>query len=226
MGKSPNKPIIFITITLLVMILFGGAWNISSRLFLPKDTLDSLLQHGIRAYRQGEIDQAFLRFQQAASKSPKDPTVHYLLAQSLETMGREDEAITHYQKALELNPRLPEPRYNLAIIYNRRKDYPAAAAELKTALTIRPDFHGARYALGGIYIELEAYQSAVTELEKLTTADLERSLKISSHNLLGKAYLALDDIAKARQQWQAVLRLDHTNIEAQEQLEQLRESAP
>lgn len=222
MGKSPNKPIIFITIALLVMILLGGAWNISSRLFFPKDTLESLLQHGIRAYRQGEIDQAFLRFQQAEQKATKDPTVHYLLAQSLETIGREDEAITHYQKALELNPRLPEPRYNLAIIYNRRKDYAAAASELKTAITIRPDFYGARYALGGVYMELEEYQSAVTELEKLTTADLDRSFKISIHNLLGKAYLSLEDKANARQQWQAVLRLDHTNAEAQEQLEKLR----
>ena len=137
-------------------------------------------------------------------------------------MGREDEAITHYQKALELNPRLPEPRYNLAIIYNRRKDYPAAAEELKTALAIRPDFHGARYALGGIYLELEEYQSAVTELERLTKTDVERSFKISIQNLLGKAYLSLGDKANARQQWQAVLRLDHTNTEAQEQLEKLR----
>jgi tetratricopeptide (TPR) repeat protein len=179
-----------------------------------------LLQHGIRAYREGAIDEALLRFQEAAEKAPGDATVQYMLAQAMEAMGREDDAIAHYENTLRLNSSMAEPHYNLAVIYNRRKDPLAAMEELRLALRLHPDFIGARLMLGSLYTLEERFDEAVTELEKLfVPLNLDRSVAIPARNMLGRAYLGQEKEDLARQQWEEVLRLDPHNQEAREQLE-------
>ncbi|MCW3491328.1 tetratricopeptide repeat protein [Dethiobacter alkaliphilus] len=218
-----KPPLIKIIILILIVLLLGSAWNIGSRLFLPLANFDALLQHGIRAYNEGQIDQAFLRFQQASEIRPNDATTHYMLAQSLEAMGREDEAMEHYQQTIELNPAKAAPYYNLAVIYNRRKDLPAAEAQLILALRQQRNFHGARLMLGGIYHEQEKYEEAVDELQRLLrNRDLERPLEIRARTFLARTYTAMEETQNAREQWQRILHLDHTNEEAQEALSKLR----
>ncbi|MBS4030830.1 MAG: tetratricopeptide repeat protein [Clostridiales bacterium] len=220
MGKPPSKTLIIITI---IVLLLGSAWNIGSRLFFPRATLQSLLQHGIRAYRTGAIDQALAHFQDASQKAPNDASIHYMQAQSYEAMGREDDAIEHYRKTIELDARLSAPHYNLAVIYNRRKDYPAAETELRRAILIQPGFLGASLMLGGILHEQEKYEDAVTVLKKLLTArNLDRSFEIKARHMLAKAYLAQDETQQARAQWEKILRLDFTNQEAIDQLAKTR----
>lgn len=219
MGKSPLKILIIIFIALLL----GSAWNIGSRRFLPKAALENLLRQGIRAYRDGQLDVAFSHFSEAAQKAPSDATAHYLLAQSLESLGREEEAITHYRNALTLDPSQAAPHYNLAVIYNRRKDLSAAAEELKKAVQLNRHFHGARFMLAGVYMGLEDYTSAIGELERLLQSrELDKAMEIQVRTFLARAHLAADNTERARQEWQEILRLDHTNQEAQEQLGKLR----
>jgi tetratricopeptide (TPR) repeat protein len=219
MGKVPTRPIIF----MLILLLLGSAWNIGSRLFFPSATFSGTLQHGIREYAEGRIDLAYAHFLRAAEMRPNDPVPHYMLAQSLEAMGREDQAIEQYQKTLRLDPQKAAPHYNLAVIYNRRKDLDAAAEELKQALIVQRNFYGARYMLSGIYLEQEKYEEAVKELDRLIfNRDLDRAEEIRIRTFLGRAYTGLEDTQKARNEWQRILRLDHTNEEAQEALSKLR----
>lgn len=209
---------------ILIVIFLGRAWSIGSRLFLPRVTFDSLLQHGIRNYQSGQIDQAFAYFQEATERRMSDPGAEYMLAQSLEAMGREDEAIIHYKRTLELSPSQAAPHYNLAVIYNRRKDYTAAIAELQRAVQLNRDFQGARFMLGGLYLETEQYAEAADELERIIRARNfpDRAFEIQVRSFLARTYTGMDEIAKAREQWQSVLRLDHTNQQAQEALSELR----
>jgi tetratricopeptide (TPR) repeat protein len=216
------SPKLIITIA-IGLLLLGGSWNISSRNLLLNASLDALLQHGIRAYRDGAIDQALLRFQEATEKAPGDATVQYMLAQTLEAMGREDDAIAHYENTIRLNSGMAEPHYNLAVIYNRRKDPLAAIEELRLALRLHPDFIGARLMLGSLYTLEERFDEAVTELEKLfVPLNLDRSVAIPARNMLGRAYLGQEKEDLARQQWEEVLRLDPHNQEAREQLEKFK----
>ncbi|MDW7651239.1 MAG: tetratricopeptide repeat protein [Bacillota bacterium] len=220
MGNPQLKPII---IFIIIVLLLGSAWNIGSRLFLPRASFSASLQHGIRAYREGQIDVAFARFRDAEAKKPNDASVRYMLAQSLEAMGREDEAIEEYRESLRLDPSKAAPHYNLAVIYNRRKDLPAAAEELKAALALDRNFHGARLMLGGLYLELEEYILAAEELERLArNRDMERPKEVQVRTFLARAYTGMEETQKARDEWQRVLRLDHTNEEAQEALSKLR----
>lgn len=220
MGKPPYKPLIFI----LLVLFLGSAWNVGSRLFLPRASFNSLLQHGIRAYRSGQIDQAFAYFREAATIRPRDAAAAYMLAQSLEAMGREDEAIVHYEKTVALDPSRAAPHYNLAVIYNRRKQYDAAIDELKRALVINRSFHGARFMLGGLYLETAEYAAAADELERLLRnhRQIDRPFEIRTRTFLARAYAGMEETDKAREQWQRILRLDHTNKEAQEALDGLR----
>lgn len=217
--KPAFKKIVLLAIGIL---LLGSAWNIGSRLFLPGASFEALLQHGIRAYREGAIDVALQRFREAEQAAPGNAVVHYLLAQALEAMGREEEAAGHYQKALELNPAEAAPRYNLAVIYRRRGERQAAIGELKSALKARPDFAGASLLLGGLYVEEGMHAEAALELERLLrNPGLDRPVVIAARNLLGRAYLGLEEKEKARLQYEEVLRLDFTNQEAREALDKL-----
>lgn len=213
-----------ILIFILIVIFLGRAWSIGSRLFLPRVTFDSLLQHGIRSYQNGQVDQAFAYFQEATERRSSDPSAEYMLAQSLEALGREEEAIVHYRRTIELAPSQAAPYYNLAVIYNRRKDFAAAISELQQALQVNRDFHGARFMLGGLYVETEQYADAANELERVLRNhdSKDRAFEIRARSFLARAYTGMDEIAKAREQWQRVLRLDHTNQQAQEALSELR----
>jgi tetratricopeptide (TPR) repeat protein len=210
-------------IVILFALLLGGAWNIGSRLFLPNVGFESLLKNGIHAFRSGQVDEVFAYTRDAVQQQPSSVAAHYILAQSLESMGREDEAIEHYQKVLELNPSQAAPHYNLAVIYTRRKEWEKAIAELKSALAANREFHGARFLLGGLYVEQERYGEAAEELERIIRdRSLDRPMQIQVRTLLARAYTGMGDILKAREVWQKILQLDHTNEEAQEALSELR----
>jgi len=217
-----DKPLRKILILSLLILLVGSAWNVGSRRFWQKITLERSLSQGIAAYAEGRLDVALERFERAAVIAPSDATVRYLLAQSLEAVGREEEAANHYREALRLNPLLPAAHYNLAVIHRRRQERPAAIREVRQALLINPDFTGARLLLGGLYLEENDFASAVRELNKLVLPRLPRDKAIDAHNLLGRAYLELQDTVQARYHFSETLRLDHTNQQAGRGLEQLR----
>lgn len=222
MDKRTQKVILKIILPVLLLVLVGSAWNVGSRRFWQVVRLEPALRRGIAAYAEGRLDQALERFGQAATIAPDDAVVHYLLAQSLEATGREDEAINHYREALRLNARLPEAHYNLAVIHRRRREHSAAMAETRRALLINPDFTGARLLLGGLHLEADDFAAAALELNKLVLPKLPRDKAIDAHNLLGRAYLGLQNTVQARHHFSETLRLDHTNQEASLALEQLR----
>jgi tetratricopeptide (TPR) repeat protein len=222
MAKVPTHKILISSIFILIIILIGSAWNTGSRLFFPGENIDRLLQHAIRDYSTGQIDEAYFRLQEIEIKDPKNATVQYMLGQSLEAMGREDAAIIHYEKTLKLNPTQAAPYYNLAVIYNRRKDTEAAITQLQEALFINRDFHGARFMLAGLNLEQENFADAASDLERILRSDQERPFEIRVRLFLARAYIGLEENQKAREQYQKVIQLDHTNQEAQDGLIDLR----
>jgi Flp pilus assembly protein TadD len=218
MDKRLKKILLIILLALLV----GSAWNIGSRRFWQGIVFERSVRQGVTAYAEGRLDVALERFSHAVTVAPADPTVRYLMAQSLEAVGREEEAISYYREALRLNPLLPAAHYNLAVIHRRRRDRSAAMAEARRALLLNPDFTGACLLLGGLYLEEKDYSAATLELNKLVLPRLPRDKAIDAHNLLGRAYLGLQDTVQARYHFSETLRLDHTNREAGLGLEQLR----
>lgn len=224
MANVPTHRILAISsIFILVAILIGSAWNTGSRLFFPGENIDRQLQHAIRDYSSGQIDEAYFRLQDIEKRAPRNAVVQYMLGQSLEAMGREDAAIEHYSNSLRLDSAQSAPHYNLAVIFNRRKQYDDAVAELQEALFINQNFHGARLMLGGLFLEQENYTGAVTELERIVrNRDLERTFEIRTRLFLARAYIGSEDNAKAREQYESVLRLDHTNEEAIQGLSDIR----
>jgi tetratricopeptide (TPR) repeat protein len=219
-----HRTLVLTSIFILTLILIGSAWNTGSRLFFPGESMEVQLRHVVREYQSGRIDEAYFRLQTLERRAPKNATVQYMLGQCLEAMGREDQAIEHYEKSLRLDDRQAAPHYNLAVIHNRRQETEPAIAQLQEALMLNRNFHGARFMLAGLFLEEEKYKHAADELEDiLRNRGLDRPFEIRVRLFLARAYVGTGNKLQAREQYNHVLRLDHTNQEAQDGLADLHQ---
>lgn len=62
-------------------------------------TADELIQAGVEAYLDGELDLAEIKYRQALERRPKDPAAHYNLGTLLRVSGRITEALEHLHHA-------------------------------------------------------------------------------------------------------------------------------
>ena len=62
-------------------------------------TADELIQEGVEAYLDGELDVAETKYRMALERRPNDPAAHYNLGTLLRVSGRITEALEHLHKA-------------------------------------------------------------------------------------------------------------------------------
>lgn len=62
-------------------------------------TADELIEEGIEAYLDGELDIAETKYQEALRRRPNDPAAHYNLGTLLRVSGRIEEALEHLNQA-------------------------------------------------------------------------------------------------------------------------------
>ena len=62
-------------------------------------TADELIEEGIEAYLDGELDVAETKYREALTRRPDDPAAHYNLGTLLRVSGRIEEALEHLNQA-------------------------------------------------------------------------------------------------------------------------------
>jgi len=148
---------------------------------------------------------------------------HYVLALALESVGRFDEAVRAYQTSADLNPNLAAPHFNLAVIYKAEGKWDLQEAELKRAIELEPEFTGAHFLLADLYYAQNRLEEALAEFQRVIeigavgTAEL-----VTAYLRSGDIYARLQDWERAREAWDAALRVDPGNEEAKERLEMYR----
>ena len=92
--------------------------------------------------KQGDFDQAIVRFKNAIALNPNYAKAHYNLGNTYDKKGLWDNAIIEYETALALNPRYAEACNNLAVIYCfRRRDFRLAVEYYKRAIKLGYKVH-------------------------------------------------------------------------------------
>jgi Ca-activated chloride channel family protein len=96
---------------------------------------------GIKAYQQGDFEQALKYFTDAQLNAPDKPELLFNVANAYYKTGNFDAAVEHYQKVLETdNKELQQKaRYNLGNAEFRRGNAQAAIDNYEAALSITPD---------------------------------------------------------------------------------------
>ena len=130
------------------------------------------LQDAQRLLKQGQLQPALDKTDQALAAKPKDAQARFLKGLILTEMNRPNDAIVVFTQLTEDYPELPEPYNNLAVIYAQMRQYDKAKAALEMAIRTHPSYATAHENLGDIYARLasQAYDKALQLDSSNTTA--------------------------------------------------------
>lgn len=82
---------------------------------------------GVAAFTAKNYQQAVTEFQQVVQQNPESSSVHYMLGESLQRLGRKEEALNHLRKAYDLNPNDLNTKLSLGRSYTSLRRYGDAA---------------------------------------------------------------------------------------------------
>jgi tetratricopeptide (TPR) repeat protein len=173
---------------------------------------------GMMAAQQGRPDEAIGDFQQSLELRPK-----YAIA--LLNLGnvyrrqldfpKAEECLRH---ALEIQPDDPEISYSLGMLYAQQDRMASAAEYLQRAVAQRPAYPEALNNLGVLYVREQDYQKA--EVQFRIGIRVAPNYDQSYLNL-ARLCAMRGDKDKAREVLQELLRIQPTNVGAQQALERL-----
>jgi Tfp pilus assembly protein PilF len=171
--------------------------------------------------QQKKFKEAKETYRLVLSLSPKDAQAHFYLGSIYNELKENELAKQELRRALELAPDYDEALNFLGYLYVE-EGYNLNQAELmiKNALKIEPDNGAYIDSLGWLYFKQSKFQQALAELKK--AASLTEDPVIYDH--LGDTYLKLDNIEKARLNWQRSLELEPGQGKVKEKLERLNKN--
>jgi protein O-GlcNAc transferase len=105
------------------------------------------LDEGLTLFRNGQFNQALVKFEEAHRIAPRNATVENLIGITNTKLGRIDEACSHYRNAIRLEPSLAAAHKNLGYNLLNQNDYPGADVELREGSRLAPNDGFAHYYL-------------------------------------------------------------------------------
>ncbi|HMV86030.1 MAG TPA: tetratricopeptide repeat protein [Blastocatellia bacterium] len=150
-------------IAALVVLLAGGYFLLRDRwsgAIRPVDAGRNLLSAeeksadfvrlGQRDREQGHYDDAIAYFANALTLTPKNPDIHFYLAQTYNSAGQTDEALKNYQALLRVAPDYLEARLQVAEIYRGRGSWNQALQEYQRIIALDQNSPQAAVALAAM----------------------------------------------------------------------------
>lgn len=127
-------------ILLAVAIALGCATSPDPQVALNQDKkARALYNAGIQSMSEGKFAIAIRELRGAMDVSPRDPWIHWAIAEAYRRSGRFDETETHLLEALEIRPEFQQARLNLSALYVQVGRY-AEAIEHTDLLLDDPTF--------------------------------------------------------------------------------------
>jgi tetratricopeptide (TPR) repeat protein len=119
--------------------------------------------------------------------------------------GELDTAIELYQRSIETYP-TAEAHTFLGWTYSFQGKLDEAIEECKKAIEIDPEFGNPYNDIGAYLIEKAHHEEAIPWLKKASTAKRYENCHFAHYNL-GRAYIALELLNKAREEFERALKL-------------------
>lgn len=144
-------------------------------------------------------------WEDALSRSPLSPAVHWKLGAFYLKQGRVDEAIRRFTTAMSMGMDHPRIHYDLGTAYHQRGRYDEAIREYRTALSLYPGSVETHYSLAGLFLQLGRYGEAVTEYQDAVRLKPDF---VEAHNNLAGVYVHLGRYAEAKRELESVLKIN------------------
>ncbi len=166
----------------------------------------------------GNNEEALQEFASAIRLNPRFSYAYCFRAELLRKLKRYDEAENDYLTAIELDPKYLRAHNNLANLYAELKRYYESIEHYKVCVEIRHTYPIAYYNMANVYMELNDLKSAIDCYKRAVELDFNNP---EYHHNLGVAYAISFQPKLARQEWETVLKLRPTDIDAIKNLKRL-----
>ena len=123
-------------------------------------SLEDWFELGVRAEREGRIEDAVRAYRSAENQSDRHPEVHFNLGNALYGLGSFDEALANYERAVELAPDYVEAWNNLGILLGEMERSDDAVRAYRRALSLHPEYPDALYNLAETLVLKNELQEA------------------------------------------------------------------
>ncbi|MFH1336222.1 MAG: tetratricopeptide repeat protein, partial [Candidatus Zixiibacteriota bacterium] len=189
---------------LLLIVFLSAMWG------AVQPAAGQNLNPGIKAFEDGNYDQAIQLIDQYLQQKPTDEKGYFYLGSCYFAKGDDDQAIEQYKKALGIKPKYWEAQNQLGLTYLKKGMLEEAEKVFKEGLKIkqRGEFHN---GLGLVQIEQGKLQEADLSFRKAIAYD-EKSAEY--HRNLGDANFKKDVLVIAIQEYKTALELDSSLIKA------------
>lgn len=183
----------------------------------PKN-IDIYKSLGAIYLQQKKIKAALDTYRLILNLSPNDAGAHFYLGSIYNELKNNKKAEIELKRAIELKPDYHEALNFLGYLYvEENKNLDQAEAMIKKALEMEPNNGAYIDSLGWFYFKKGKFKEAIKELEKAIS--LLEDPVIFDH--LGDAYLKINDLEKAKLNWQDSLKLDAKQDKVKKKLEKL-----
>jgi tetratricopeptide (TPR) repeat protein len=148
-----------------------------------------------------------------------DSSYFYLLGKTYFKLNKWDQALINFEKYRKQFPKDPKIHHFLGLIHFQKKNYSEAQSNYLKSIELKPGYTPYINRLGSFYYDLGQLETAQVQFQN--------SLKLNSNQakiwlLSGLTSLRLNNLQKALQSMENVLRLDPTNSIAMEIVKKLK----
>ena len=171
---------------------------------MPQDPPNDQLDHIIKLYTQGQMQQTLSQTIQMQEKFPNSVILYNILGATNVGLGNLDAAIVSYKQALKIKPDFAETYNNMGAALKEMGNLELAIDSYKKALKIKPDYFAAYNNLGNSL-------KAKGDIEKAIDS-YRQALKINpdyaiAYNSLGNALTVQGDIGSAIESYKKAIKI-------------------
>jgi len=190
----------------ILLCLPGPAALAQTQDLTPAQTRQQLLQD----LDSGQLRDAILLGEQAASRWPRDAQLRHYLGVAYFQTGDLKQAQEQLTRALDLDPKDSKMHFDLALVLLSEQHYTAAADELEASIKLSPPNANAlaHVLLGRAYLNSNRSLQAVDEFK--TALKLDPAIRLG-HYHLGFAYFSLGRTDEAIGEYKEELRRSGEN---------------
>jgi tetratricopeptide (TPR) repeat protein len=175
---------------------------------------------GLVAMRRNDMPLAVAYFKRSIQLQRILPDAHLNLGHAYQKLGHTDQAEAEYHEAMRLAPLNLHVYNRLGLLYLDEGRVREAERQFTTSVSIAPNVV-AYDALGGILLERRSYSAAEEMFKRSVSLNPDN---VNAREQLAGLYQASGRTAMAKEQYQAILKIDPHNAAALKSLQKLRES--
>jgi type IV pilus assembly protein PilF len=177
-------------------------------------------KRGASYLSNGDLNKAFVEFQEALKANPRDKETLNYLGYISTSFGKFKEAVSYYKRAVAIDPNYSDAINNLGTAYARLEQWDKAIEQFKTALS-DPTYQTPDRAysnLGFVYYKKGQYDEAMQYLKE---ALVRNPVSAQTMYFLGLVYIKLGDDALATDSFMKAIGMRPDYVDAHWELANL-----